>query len=195
MPDLTTSAVTAWLREHEPAIADDSPIMPIEEAPSVQPLLPQLGDALGPRSGAGPDRAIRRTSRKIRCATRCALCWRRWARPGVCACSHGSRKSGLPNPHTVLGTVLEVDASGSGRALRDSLRSHYRRALLARMFARADRASDGACRENAVKRALLASALSVVACACGDRGRNEQLGVRHLGAGRVGRDGGPDQGG
>ena len=60
-------------------------------------------------------------------------------------------ESGLPNPHTVLGTFLEVDASGSGRALRDSLRSHYRRALLARMFApeRMEQVM-AACREQAL---------------------------------------------
>ena len=36
------------------------------------------------------------TSRKIRCATQCAPCWPRWARPVGCACSHGSRKPACP---------------------------------------------------------------------------------------------------
>lgn len=133
MPDLSTHAVTAWLREHEPAIADDYPIAPIEEATSVQPLLPQLGEALDHALKRDPVALSGNLSQDpMRDSMRAVLAQMGSARRlRVLA---WLAEAGLPDTHAVLGTLLEMDASGSGRALRDSLRSHYRRALLARMF-------------------------------------------------------------
>ena len=157
MPDLNTSAITAWLREHEPAIADDFPIVPVEEAPSVQPLLPQLGEALDE-----PWRETRsrypRASRKIRCATRCARCWRRWAPRGACACWRGSRSPGCPPAHG------SQHAPGSGRQrVRTGAPGQPSQPLSSSpsgpdVRARADRAGDGGVPEKAMRRTLLASA-------------------------------------
>lgn len=149
MPDLSTSAITTWLREHEPAIADDSPIVPVEEALSVQRLLPQLGEALEDALARDPNALSERLSRDpMRDSMRAVLAQMGTARRlRVLA---WIAESGLPHPHTVLSTLLEVDASGSGRALRDSLRNYYRRAVLARMFA-SERIEQvmAACREEA----------------------------------------------
>ena len=103
--------------------------------PRSQPLLPQLGEALGPRSGAGPDRAIReplaRSDAQLD-ARRAGADGHRPA-PARAGMARGSPACLIRTPFSAR--CWRWTRAGPDGRYGDSLRTHYRRALLARMFA------------------------------------------------------------